>query len=281
MQPLKIANRVAAPAVYRPQPTPQQRAIQAKIDLSITAHGLQVSRGADLKRYVGDFEFAGGTTYRHMSSKSMRLEAAAVVLNETIRNSKETEDVLTAAGKALEGLESRAESWERYTEDRKDQFIGSGARNSKLNNAGNLYDSLIFEAIQVTGSAQPEHYLSEAGALARQYTYKRIAAGQRAALLNEIQTNGAGVIAAVTGDMNAHMDATGKALGLPATTINPVKTTLAGNLTTFREPVLGVMKNLLNSADDLLVKGKWYGDSNLKGTDFAPHLPKVDQFAGF
>ncbi len=89
------------------------------------------------------------------------------------------------------------------------------------------------------------------------------------------------MIATVTGDMNAHMDATGNALGLPATTIDPVKATLAGNLMTFQQPVLGVMANLLKSADDLLAKGVWYGDSNMDGSDFAAHLPKVNQFAGF
>ena len=60
-----------------------------------------------------------------------------------------------------------------------------------------------------------------------------------------------------------------------------VKATLAGNLMTFQQPVLGVMANLLKSADDLLAKGVWYGDSNMDGTDFAAHLPKVNQFAGF
>jgi hypothetical protein len=271
-----------APPVYRPQPTPQQRtAIQAKIDLAITAHGLQISRGADLKRFIGDFKFTGGTTYRHMSNKSLRLEAAAVVLKETISGSKETSELLTKAANALEKLETRAESWERYTEDRKDQFVGSAARNSKLNSAGNLYDSLVFEALATTGAANPEHYQSEIVALARHYVYKRIAAGQRAALLTEMESNGAGVLTNVANDMNGHIDETGKALEMPTSTISSVKATLAANLTTFKEPVLGVMMNLLKSADDLLAKGVWYGNSNIDGEDYVAHLPKVNQFAGF
>ncbi|MFI9630485.1 DUF4157 domain-containing protein [Streptomyces sp. NPDC052042] len=253
--------------------------VQRRIDVAVTQKGVELRRDGDAERLPKDFNITGNT-YRHMSPKATRIEAAQSALMEFLANQPEQQKKIKEVADLVAALQARAASWERYTEDKKDQFIGDKTRNSKLAGKGdkNLYDSISFEALQAKGAYESWHLMQDAGALTRQYAYKQIAQNGAQPVLARVrdEQQTALIMQEIEQEVDVSLNSTGAKLGLTPAHINQtahdILQILGGQ---GPQVVIGVVEDVASMAIRTMHEGEWYGNLTQDGEPHGQHVPDV------
>lgn len=183
-----------------PEPKNAARILQRKIEAKITINGFEFERDGELIRYIPGYELPGGKTYRHMAPKSLRASAGEEYLKSLLQADPGAVGTIQSGKQLLQDVQDRAVNWERFTEEKGDQFLGESTRNLKISDS---YDSMMFEAIFTNTPIDIMMIERDAGALVRHYTYKAMKDGKTDALINKI--NDANNWPAIILDVRTHI----------------------------------------------------------------------------
>lgn len=232
--------------------------LQKRAKVVIDNDGLQVYRDGDFK-YLNEYlpEF-GGTVYRHMSPKNLRLNVARAFLMAQ----HSSNEIFLSAQKQLMKLQNQLTGFEYYTEHLGKQFAGE-AKSNRLLNKGE-YDSILIAANQAGKDIDANFIDIELDALAEDYMYHFLSTHSSDAMefIRVSQSKQLTLPAIwIFTFMKSRIEETAKKLSVKPDSVLEL-------LQQRVNPIMAhkAMGNVAYATEQAFVKGNWIGPTNIDGT---------------